>query len=162
MNNSELINSVDLSKLSVRTVADQLIELAEQGNPLEVKLKLKAMSEAIDEACKKIDKMARDEAEKHGAKTFDFMGCSIGLIEAGTKYDFSNCGDIELEQMTADYEALAERIKKRKDIVKNIDSKILLQKSFELIRSKGYSVVNVDSTLCLEAPKIKPWVPTVL
>ena len=33
MNNSELINSVDLSKLSVRTVADQLIELAEQGNP---------------------------------------------------------------------------------------------------------------------------------
>ena len=42
---------------------------------------------------------------------------------------------------------------------KNIDSKILLQKSFELIRSKGYNVVNVDSTLCLEAPKIKPWVP---
>ena len=41
---------------------------------------------------------------------------------------------------------------------KNIDSKILLQKSFELIRSKGYTVVNVDSTLCLEAPKIKPWV----
>lgn len=41
---------------------------------------------------------------------------------------------------------------------KNIDSKILLQKSFELIRLKGYSVVNVDSTLCLEAPKIKPYV----
>lgn len=41
---------------------------------------------------------------------------------------------------------------------KNIDSKILLQKSFELIRSKGYSVVNLDSTLCLEAPKIKPYV----
>jgi 2-C-methyl-D-erythritol 2,4-cyclodiphosphate synthase len=41
---------------------------------------------------------------------------------------------------------------------KNIDSKILLQKSFELIRSRGYHVVNADSTLCLEAPKIKPWV----
>jgi len=64
MNNSELINSVDLSKLSVRTVADQLIELAEQGNPLEVKLKLKAMSEAIDEACKKIDKMAQSDLSK--------------------------------------------------------------------------------------------------
>ena len=119
--NKELITSVDLSKLSVRTVADQLIELAEQGNPLEVKLKLKAMSEAIEEACKKIDKMARYEAEKYGAKTFDFMGCSIGLIEAGTKYDFSNCGDIELERMTAEYEALAERIKKRKEILKNAD-----------------------------------------
>ncbi|MFN6374226.1 MAG: 2-C-methyl-D-erythritol 2,4-cyclodiphosphate synthase [Chitinophagia bacterium] len=41
---------------------------------------------------------------------------------------------------------------------KNIDSKILLQRSYALIRSKGYKVVNVDSSLCLEAPKIKPYV----
>jgi 2-C-methyl-D-erythritol 2,4-cyclodiphosphate synthase len=41
----------------------------------------------------------------------------------------------------------------------NIDSKILLQKSFEKILDKGYRVVNIDSTLCLEAPKIKPYIP---
>ncbi|MCY7421293.1 MAG: 2-C-methyl-D-erythritol 2,4-cyclodiphosphate synthase [Chitinophagaceae bacterium] len=41
---------------------------------------------------------------------------------------------------------------------KNIDSKILLQKTFELVTAKGYKVINVDSTLCLEAPKIKPYV----
>lgn len=41
---------------------------------------------------------------------------------------------------------------------KNIDSKILLQKTKELITSEGYSVVNVDCTLCLQAPKIKPYV----
>ncbi|MBE2229640.1 MAG: 2-C-methyl-D-erythritol 2,4-cyclodiphosphate synthase [Chitinophagaceae bacterium] len=41
---------------------------------------------------------------------------------------------------------------------KDIDSKILLQKSYELVRARGYVVVNVDSTLCLEAPKIKPYV----
>lgn len=41
---------------------------------------------------------------------------------------------------------------------KNIDSKLLLQKSFQLIQAKGYKVVNVDSTLCLESPKIKPYV----
>lgn len=41
---------------------------------------------------------------------------------------------------------------------KNIDSKILLQKTFDLISEKGYKVINVDSTLCLEAPKIKPYV----
>ena len=41
---------------------------------------------------------------------------------------------------------------------KNIDSKILLQRTFELITNEGYKVVNVDSTLCLEAPKIKPFV----
>ena len=41
---------------------------------------------------------------------------------------------------------------------KNIDSKILLEKSFALIKSNGYKIVNVDTTLCLEAPKIKPYV----
>lgn len=41
---------------------------------------------------------------------------------------------------------------------KNIDSKILLKRSLELISQKGYQVVNIDSTLCLQAPKIKPYV----
>ena len=42
---------------------------------------------------------------------------------------------------------------------KNIDSKILLQRTYELIKKEGYSIINIDSTLCLEAPKIKPYVP---
>lgn len=42
---------------------------------------------------------------------------------------------------------------------KNIDSKILLAKTYELIKKEGYSIINIDSTLCLEAPKIKPFVP---
>ena len=41
---------------------------------------------------------------------------------------------------------------------KNIDSKILLKRSFEIISGKGYRIVNIDSTLCLEKPKIKPYV----
>lgn len=41
---------------------------------------------------------------------------------------------------------------------KNIDSKILLKKTKELITAEGYVVVNVDSTLCLQSPKIKPYV----
>ncbi len=41
---------------------------------------------------------------------------------------------------------------------KNIDSKILLKRTAELIAAEGYHVVNIDATLCLEAPKIKPYV----
>ena len=43
------------------------------------------------------------------------------------------------------------------DSLKNIDSKILLRKTFDLISLKGYKVVNVDSTICLELPKIMPF-----
>jgi 2-C-methyl-D-erythritol 2,4-cyclodiphosphate synthase len=42
---------------------------------------------------------------------------------------------------------------------KNIDSKILLSRCAEIIDEKGYQVVNIDSTLCLEKPKIKPYIP---
>lgn len=41
---------------------------------------------------------------------------------------------------------------------KNIDSKILLQRTNDLVRKEGFAVVNIDSTLCLETPKIKPYV----
>ena len=42
---------------------------------------------------------------------------------------------------------------------KNIDSKILLNKSFELIKKAGYTIVNIDSTVCLQSPKIKNYIP---
>ncbi len=45
------------------------------------------------------------------------------------------------------------------DEFKNIDSKILLRRTYALIVNEGYKVVNLDTTLCLEAPKIKPYVP---
>ncbi|MDQ2719058.1 MAG: 2-C-methyl-D-erythritol 2,4-cyclodiphosphate synthase [Bacteroidota bacterium] len=45
------------------------------------------------------------------------------------------------------------------DAFKNIDSKILLAKSNELIKQAGYQIGNIDSTICLEIPKIKPHAP---
>ena len=41
---------------------------------------------------------------------------------------------------------------------KNIDSKILLKRTLHLIREKGYEVGNIDSTLCLERPKVKNYI----
>jgi 2-C-methyl-D-erythritol 2,4-cyclodiphosphate synthase len=41
---------------------------------------------------------------------------------------------------------------------KNIDSKILLKETAVLIQKEGYSIVNVDSTVCLESPKIKSYI----
>lgn len=38
---------------------------------------------------------------------------------------------------------------------KNIDSKILLERTIALVWKENYSVVNIDCTLCLQAPKIK-------
>lgn len=42
---------------------------------------------------------------------------------------------------------------------KNIDSKILLKKSYELVLQKGYEIVNIDSTINAQQPKLKPYIP---
>lgn len=42
------------------------------------------------------------------------------------------------------------------DSFKDIDSKILLEKSYALVKEKGYLVGNIDATVCLEFPKLKP------
>lgn len=43
----------------------------------------------------------------------------------------------------------------------NIDSKILLRKTVDLVATKGYSIVNIDATICAERPKINPHVPAM-
>ena len=42
---------------------------------------------------------------------------------------------------------------------KNIDSKILLKKTVDLIATKGYQVGNIDATICAERPKLKMFIP---
>lgn len=44
---------------------------------------------------------------------------------------------------------------------KNIDSKILLARTIELIATKGYRVGNIDATVCAERPKLKVHIPHI-
>lgn len=42
---------------------------------------------------------------------------------------------------------------------KNIDSKILLARTVKLISEKGYTIGNIDATVCAERPKLKARIP---
>lgn len=41
----------------------------------------------------------------------------------------------------------------------NMDSKIILRKTIELIATKGYTLGNIDATICAERPKMNPHIP---
>ena len=43
----------------------------------------------------------------------------------------------------------------------DMDSKIILRKTIELIASRGYHLVNIDATICAERPKINPHIPAM-
>jgi 2-C-methyl-D-erythritol 2,4-cyclodiphosphate synthase len=42
---------------------------------------------------------------------------------------------------------------------KGVDSKLLLKEVIKLIRVKGYELGNIDATICLQTPKIGPYIP---
>ena len=44
---------------------------------------------------------------------------------------------------------------------KGIDSKILLERVYVLLREKGYSIGNIDCTVILEKPKLNPHIPAM-
>ncbi len=41
----------------------------------------------------------------------------------------------------------------------NIDSKILLQRVIQMLKEKGYTLVNCDCTVCAQQPKLSPYIP---
>jgi 2-C-methyl-D-erythritol 2,4-cyclodiphosphate synthase len=45
---------------------------------------------------------------------------------------------------------------------KGIDSRILLTKTHDLLNSNGYSIVNIDTTVVLQEPKISPFIPDIV
>lgn len=44
---------------------------------------------------------------------------------------------------------------------KNVDSSIILKHCYEMVKSKGYSISNIDSMLALESPKISPFIEQI-
>jgi 2-C-methyl-D-erythritol 2,4-cyclodiphosphate synthase len=44
---------------------------------------------------------------------------------------------------------------------KNIESRILLERTLDLVRLKGYSIGNIDTTVVLQSPKISPFVAEI-
>ncbi len=42
---------------------------------------------------------------------------------------------------------------------KDVDSKILLKETYALVKSKGYELVNMDSTISAQQPKLNPYIP---
>ena len=45
---------------------------------------------------------------------------------------------------------------------KDIDSKILLEKTINMIRFQGYEISNMDTTVCLQKPKISEYIPEMI
>ncbi len=104
----------------------------ELSDPLKVHLQLKAMEEIINSLTNTTEKtnknftlaidyksMLLDAAEKHGKK-FQLHNAEFSIKEVGTKYDFSQCEDLELIDLIVKKVEIDTKIKAKEDFLKTV------------------------------------------
>ena len=127
-----------LTKIEIKSMAANAVDaVLEQGNALEVGEALSAMENFIKEvkADKRFTDYVRDEAAKYPKGFVSNSGAKIELIEAGTKYDYSQCGDPKYLDYLRDVEDAEAQLKEYQKFLKNIPVEgIEVRRDDELIR----------------------------
>ena len=124
---SQLTNFYTSKEGIARFVAQVVNEVREGGyNALQLKIFLKAIQKSCEEIEKQTNDLSFTEAEKHGMKSFEFMGAKIELAELGTKYNFSVCGHPALSDINNQIETLAAEKKKIETMLKTITKPMMI------------------------------------
>ena len=133
------LDTPGLSKEKNSSLSDAIIRDVEQGtiNPLTAFLQLKSIEDVCKKAKEGINKWSLEEAQKHGAKSFDYMGAKVEISELGPKYDFSNCGDIIWESLNQQAESLKEQLKEREAFLKTVKGEM------EIVNPDGGEIYKV-------------------
>lgn len=131
-----ILDSVQITKPFIADTSQSIISSIQNGevNPLDLKLKVKAVESVLETIKPVLDQHARTEAEKYGAKTFEHLGASVELFEAGTKYDYSACNDEQYNELLAMQEVLKEKMKEREAFLKSIKG------SMNIVNESGEAV----------------------
>jgi len=116
------------TKDEIQNFSIKIISELESGriNPLDLLKQIKCFEKVIEQTKDTLSKMAREEAEKYGAKNFDFKGVKIELAEVGTKYDYSKCNDFVMAKVSEDLAKLNETKKQRETFLKSLKDPISL------------------------------------
>jgi elongation factor P--beta-lysine ligase len=121
-----ILNLFETSKRERETFVDDLISRIEEGQAeaLRVHLQAKCMESILKDllASDKYREFVLSEAEKNGKK-FSYHNSEFSIKEVGTKYDYSQCGDIHLAEMQAELDTLSEKIKTRQKFLQMADGK---------------------------------------
>lgn len=122
---------------SVAVLANTAIQAVIEGeiDPITAHINISKMESAIKQF--KADDRVRDitlrELAKYGKKQ-SFGDCTLEEVEAGVKYDYSACGDSELDELYKMRQTLDESIKQREAFLKNIPiAGIVIAETGELV-----------------------------
>ena len=125
-----ILSLFETTKQERNTFTADVMERIENGtaDPVKVHLQLKCMEEIVKTLTGNESYKTHliDAAEKNGKK-FSAFNAEFQVKEAGTKYDYTYCGDDELLGLYAQEAKLKREIKEREEFLKKIPSKGLEQ-----------------------------------
>lgn len=117
------IKHIQPGRGGIKDASDAIFNAVEQGtlNPLELAVKMGWMIKAWEDAKPRIMPDILSEIGKHGRSAF-LYGSEVVPMETGTKYDYSLCGDVVLNNLLNQRDALDKKIKVRQDFLKGLPS----------------------------------------
>lgn len=121
MNEIVKFDKAALTKAGANTMAQNFIDALENGtvNPLELALVFKTVEAVQKQIGDKLKEHAITEAQKY-EKTFTYLGNEVTLSDnLGVKYDYSNCGHREYDELLKTLEPL---LKRKSEIEKELQA----------------------------------------
>lgn len=120
---------IPTTKVGLQEFAIEINQQIEKGeiNPLELLKTFKMIGKLEEMVKEKMMKAAIIEANKYPEKDVELFGVSFKKMEAGTKYDYSNCNDIQYQKIVATEKTIVDERKKREDFLKAIDSSMVIE-----------------------------------
>ena len=111
------------SKAKAKEMVDRLVEMVQSGmtDPLTMLVKLKFAQSVIADVIESIQPNCVDEASKyHKGEDIKLLGAELKVKEAGTKYDYSGCGDMIRDHYDHMEKSSAEAKKDRENFLKSL------------------------------------------
>lgn len=121
MEQLQIVNTKLLTKVGINETASQIVQALENGDvsPLDLKMAFKAIDTLGEKVKKSLDSHLVEVASKY-EKTFMYKGSEFTTMEAGVKYDYSECGHPEYNELVAQIAMLDKRKKEIESDLKGI------------------------------------------
>lgn len=113
----------------IKRMTDILLQQVDEGNISAMKAVtlLTALATSIEDALKELKGQALEEMHRYpSGQAIVVSGADITIKEAGVRYDYDSCGDVLLNDLSAERESIDTQIKERQKMLRNIKGTLMV------------------------------------
>lgn len=119
-----ILSLFETTKAERQNFVQEVIGSLDEGftDALKIHLQVKSAEDLIKQLTgnEEYKSHVLNAAQKYGAKSFEFVNSKMEIKEVGTKYDYANCNDAELIDITKQVEELTEKLKARQKFLQTV------------------------------------------